>query len=116
LSAISFSRTLQVLDAAYEHGCTHWDTSDGYGDSEELIGKWCVGFVTFASHLYERLCIRFKRTGKRNEIFLATKFAITFHPETGLGVRGDKEYVKEAFNRSLAKLGGDMIDLFYLHR
>jgi aryl-alcohol dehydrogenase-like predicted oxidoreductase len=31
-----------VLDAAYEKGCTHWDSSDAYGDSEELIGKWCV--------------------------------------------------------------------------
>jgi aryl-alcohol dehydrogenase-like predicted oxidoreductase len=38
--------TVQVLDAAYENGCRHWDTSDAYGDSEELIGKWCVSFVT----------------------------------------------------------------------
>ncbi|EKM58171.1 uncharacterized protein PHACADRAFT_207004 [Phanerochaete carnosa HHB-10118-sp] len=49
---------LKVLDAAYEHGCTLWDTSDIYGDSEDLFGQW------------------FKRTGKRSEIFLATKFCI----------------------------------------
>ena len=30
----------KVLDAAYEKGCTFWDTSDNYGDNEELIGKW----------------------------------------------------------------------------
>jgi aryl-alcohol dehydrogenase-like predicted oxidoreductase len=33
-----------VLDAAYEQGCTHWDTADVYGDSEELIGKWYALF------------------------------------------------------------------------
>lgn len=46
----------KVLDRAYELGQTFWDSADLYADSEDLIGKW------------------FKRTGKRNEIFLATKF------------------------------------------
>lgn len=45
----------QVLDRAYELGQTFWDTADMYGDSEDLLGKW------------------FERTGKRSEIFLATK-------------------------------------------
>lgn len=45
----------QVLDRAYELGETFWDSADVYGDSEDLLGKW------------------FKRTGKRDEIFLATK-------------------------------------------
>ena len=45
----------KFLDRAYELGATFWDTADVYGDSEELIGKW------------------FKRTGKRDEIFLVTK-------------------------------------------
>jgi aryl-alcohol dehydrogenase-like predicted oxidoreductase len=49
----------KVLDRAYELGERFWDTSDFYGDNEELIGKW------------------FKRTGKRKDIFLATKFAAT---------------------------------------
>lgn len=31
---------LQVLDAAFEAGSTHWDTADAYGDSEDLLGKW----------------------------------------------------------------------------
>ena len=30
----------KVLDAALARGCNHWDTSDAYADSEELIGKW----------------------------------------------------------------------------
>ena len=31
-------------------------------------------------------------------------------------IRGDPEYVQEAFNKSLSKLGVDYIDLYYLHR
>ena len=30
----------KVLDAAVEEGCTNWDSSDIYGDSEDLLGKW----------------------------------------------------------------------------
>lgn len=37
----------QVLDTAYEQGCTHWDTADVYGDSEELIGRWCACFMAW---------------------------------------------------------------------
>ena len=33
---------LAVLDALYAKGCTNWDTSNIYGDSEVLIGKWYV--------------------------------------------------------------------------
>lgn len=44
-----------ILDRAYELGEAFWDSADIYGDSEDLLGKW------------------FKRTGKRDEIFLATK-------------------------------------------
>ncbi|KAJ7678356.1 NADP-dependent oxidoreductase domain-containing protein [Mycena rosella] len=87
----------KVLDAAYEGGCRHWDTAHMYGDSEELIGKW------------------FKRTGKRSEIFLATKFGITF-TSAGLEVRSDPEYVREQVATSLSRLGVDCIDLYYQHR
>ncbi|PBK63658.1 Aldo/keto reductase [Armillaria solidipes] len=83
----------KILDAAYEKGCTHWDSADIYGDSELLIGKW------------------FKRTGKRNEIFLASKFGYT--PNGG---RGDPEYVKQQCAKSLERFGVDCIDLYYQHR
>ncbi|KAF9566055.1 Aldo/keto reductase [Agrocybe pediades] len=83
----------KVLDAAVELGCTNWDSSDIYGDSEDLLGKW------------------FKRTGKRNEIFLATKFGITPN-----GPNGKPEYVRSAVEKSLKRLGIDQIDLYYLHR
>jgi len=86
----------KVLDAVYDNGCTFWDTADVYGDSEELIGKW------------------FKRTGKRDEIFLATKFGYFGTPDRL--INGDPAYVKVAVEKSLKRLGVDSIDLYYLHR
>ncbi|KAH9901325.1 Aldo/keto reductase [Cubamyces lactineus] len=90
----------KVLDAVYENGCTFWDTANIYADSEELIGKW------------------FKRTGKRDEIFLATKFGIV--GESGSGhdrtINGTPEYAVQALEASLKRLGTDHVDLWYLHR
>ncbi|KAJ7207937.1 NADP-dependent oxidoreductase domain-containing protein [Mycena pura] len=83
----------KILDAALAAGSTHWDTAHVYNDSEELLGKW------------------FKRTGKRNSIFLATKFGITPN-----GPRGDPEFVREQAATSLKRLGVDHIDLYYQHR
>ena len=57
---------------------------------------------------------RFKRTGKRNEIFLATKFGVTWGRDKS--ITGDPEYVKEACEKSLKRLGVDQIDLYYMHR
>ncbi|KAF7799798.1 hypothetical protein EIP86_011040 [Pleurotus ostreatoroseus] len=92
----------QVLDALYENGCKFWDTADVYGDSEELIGRW------------------FKRTGKRDEIFLATKFGLSTgsseSAERNRSVRGDPEYVDQALETSLKRLGTDHVELYYLHR
>ncbi|KAJ7176262.1 NADP-dependent oxidoreductase domain-containing protein [Mycena crocata] len=86
---------LKVLDAVHAAGCTFWDTADIYGDSEELIGKW------------------FKRTGKRSDIFLATKFGFV---AADFSINGSPAYVKSSAERSLKKLGVDCIDLYYLHR
>ncbi|RPB17460.1 Aldo/keto reductase [Morchella conica CCBAS932] len=93
----------KFLDRAHELGERFWDTSDFYGDNEELIGKW------------------FKKTGKRKDIFIASKFAATTDTSgesegARYGVRGDKEYVHEAYQNSSAKLGVDYIDLYYIHR
>lgn len=88
----------KILDRAYELGQTHWDSADVYLDSEDLIGKW------------------FKRTGKRDEIFLATKFGNTLGPDRTMTIRSDPEYVKEACEKSLKRLGIETIDLYYCHR
>ncbi|KAJ9297234.1 hypothetical protein DTO271G3_4527 [Paecilomyces variotii] len=83
----------EILDYVYQTGCTFWDSSDLYGDSEELLGKW------------------FARTGVRNEIFLATKFAKTEE----FAQDDDGQCIKDACNRSLQRLGVRTIDLYYLH-
>ncbi|KAF8742549.1 hypothetical protein AX14_003583 [Amanita brunnescens Koide BX004] len=88
-----FEDRLKLFDFLYENGCTHWDTADVYGEGEALIGEWL------------------RRTGKRREVFIATKFGFT--PR---GLRGDPGYVKEAAKRSLRNLGVEYIDLYYLHR
>ena len=89
-------KSLEVMTLAADLGSTFWDTSDMYGPhtNEKLIGKW------------------FKDTGRRNEIFLATKFAIT--PDWQC--RGDAAYVKESCQASLDRLGIECIDLYYQHR
>ena len=63
--------------------------------------------------------LRFKRTGKRNEIFLASKFALQPGEDRDTrtrNIRGDREYVKAAAERTLERLGVGMIDLYYVHR
>ena len=92
---------MEVLTLAADMGETFWDTSDVYGpfSNEELIGRW------------------FKKTGRRNEIFLATKFALIIDPITkAFSVRGDAEYVQQSVEGSLKRLGIDQIDLYYQHR
>ncbi|KAI9708787.1 MAG: hypothetical protein M1820_003742 [Bogoriella megaspora] len=100
--------SLRVLTKAADMGMTFWDTSDIYGPetNERLIGRW------------------FKETGRRKEIFLATKFGNTYMGGNrsdgknifNSGVRGDAAYVKEACAKSLERLGIDTIDLYYQHR
>ncbi|KAJ7690825.1 Aldo/keto reductase [Mycena rosella] len=92
--AKSDEESFKIFDAAYAAGCTFWDTADAYADSEELIGRW------------------FKRTGKRADIFLCTKFG--FMPD--FSIDGSPKHVREAAEASLAKLGVETIDLYYLHR
>lgn len=58
----------------------------------------------------------FKRTGKRNDIFLATKFANWVAPDGTRRVRNDPDYIRQACDKSLKRLGVDYIDLYYCHR
>ncbi|KAL4929038.1 putative aldo-keto reductase (AKR13) [Aspergillus undulatus] len=82
-----------ILDRALELGATFWDTSDLYSDSEKLLEKW------------------FQRTGKRDQIFLASKFGFV----NGLENDSSSEYCKKACRESLKSLGVDSIDLYYLY-
>lgn len=90
---------IKVLHAAVELGVTHFDTADmyGVGHNEELIAK------AFAD-----------RWGK---VTVATKFGVQRGPSgEWLGICGRPEYVKEACEKSLKRLGVETIDLYYQHR
>nr|POE85601.1 aldo-keto reductase yakc [nadp(+)] [Quercus suber] len=89
-----------VLDKVYAKGDLFWDTADIYQDSEDLLGAW------------------FKQNpGKREKIFLATKFANRFNQETGaVSVDSTPEYCRQACETSLRRLGVSHIDLYYAHR
>ena len=90
-----------TLARALDLGITFFDTADvyGMGHNEQLVGK------ALAS--------------RRDEVVLATKFGIHDDPTAARGrrgVRGDAEYVRQACDASLGRLGVDHIDLYYQHR
>jgi aryl-alcohol dehydrogenase-like predicted oxidoreductase len=89
-----------AIDRALELGVTMLDTSDSYGvgESERLVGRAVKG--------------------RRDRVVVATKFGHIRLPGDlrPRGVCGRPEYAKQACDASLARLGVDTIDLYYLHR
>lgn len=54
---------------------------------------------------------------RRDEVVLATKFGnVRGAGGEFLGIRGDSDYVREACDASLGRLGVEHIDLYYQHR
>jgi aryl-alcohol dehydrogenase-like predicted oxidoreductase len=94
------AESLATMHRAVELGITFFDTADTYGvgDNERLVGE----FLTAT---------------RREDIVLATKFGPVRDPRTRglLGLRADPEYVPQACDASLRRLGVDHIDLYYLH-
>ncbi len=93
------TESLGTLDRALELGIDFLDTADVYGPlkNEELLGRFLEG--------------------KRQRIFLATKFGIVRGGDpTKRGVSGKPEYVKSCCDASLKRLRTDHIDLYYQHR
>ncbi len=92
--------SIATIHRALELGINFLDTADVYGPykNEELVGK----------------AIR----GKRDQVFLATKFGIVRDPgQPSLrGVSGKPEYVRKSCEGSLRRLGVETIDLYYQHR
>jgi aryl-alcohol dehydrogenase-like predicted oxidoreductase len=89
-----------TIQRALELGLTFFDTSDMYGPhtNEVLLGK-ALGT-------------------RRDEAVIATKFGIVRDPGDPMkrSINGRPEYVKQACDDSLARLGTDHIDLYYQHR
>jgi len=91
---------IATLERAVELGVSFWDTADAYGSghNEELIGRF----------LAER--------GWRERIVLATKFGFLREGGKAVGISGKPDYVRQACDASLERLGFDEIDLYYQHR
>jgi aryl-alcohol dehydrogenase-like predicted oxidoreductase len=91
---------IATINRALDLGCNFLDTSDMYGP-----------------HTNERLLSRVL-AGRRDEVFLATKFGIKLEPgdPPRRSIDGRPEYVREAVEGSLSRLGVDHIDLYYQHR
>jgi hypothetical protein len=62
---------------------------------------------------------RFARTGKRSDIFLATKFGFVMavdRTKPDISINGTPEWMHQQFNASLKALQTDYVDMYYLHR
>ncbi|SFC79657.1 Predicted oxidoreductase [Bacillus sp. OV322] len=91
--------SIATIQYALELGVNFLDTADmyGVGKNEELVGRAIKD--------------------RRNEVILATKFGnVRGADGSFLGVNGRPDYVKQACDASLKRLGVDYIDLYYQHR
>lgn len=89
---------IDFIHRALDLGVDHFDSSDmyGWGHNEELLGR--------------------ALKGRRQGVVIATKFGQTQNPGGANGVNGRPEYVRQACEASLKRLGVDTIDLYYQHR
>lgn len=93
------AESIRTIERALDLGIDLLDTADmyGVGRNEELVGQ----------------AIRHRR----QDVFLATKFGnVRARDGAFLGINGRPEYVREACDASLQRLGVDHIDLYYQHR
>src|SRR5690348_14142647 len=91
--------SIATIHRALELDVNLLDTADAYGPftNEQLVGRAIAD--------------------RRDQVVLATKFGNVRGPNgERLGVRGDPDYVREACDGSLRRLGVDHIDLYYQHR
>jgi aryl-alcohol dehydrogenase-like predicted oxidoreductase len=93
------NRSIAVIHRALDMGINFLDTADVYGSgrNEELAGR--------------------ALEGRRRDAVLATKFGNVRGPDgSWRGINGRPEYVKQAAEASLRRLGIEAIDLYYQHR
>ena len=91
--------SIGVIHHALDRGINHLDSSDmyGWGHNEQLLGRALKG-------------------GRRDQAMVATKFGQTRSADGKQGVDGRPEYVMQACEASLQRLGIEVIDLYYQHR
>ncbi|MBI2205141.1 MAG: aldo/keto reductase [Candidatus Rokubacteria bacterium] len=91
--------SIRTIHKALDLGVTLLDSSDmyGWGQNEQLLGR--------------------ALKGQRDRAFVVTKFGQVQNPAGGPNlVDGRPEYVKQACDASLTRLGIDLIDLYFQHR
>jgi len=91
--------SIRLIHHAIDRGVTFLDTADMYGagHNERLVGRAVAD--------------------RRDRVVLATKFAIRRTDDGGFaGISGRPEYVHQACDASLKRMGVDVIDLYYQHR
>src|SRR6266853_1085883 len=90
--------SIRVIHHALDKGINFLDSSDmyGWGHNETLLGK--------------------ALKGRRKDVIVATKFGQTKDAAGKQGVDGRPEYVMQACEASLKRMGIDVIDLYYQHR
>jgi aryl-alcohol dehydrogenase-like predicted oxidoreductase len=93
------ARSIATIHRAIDLGVDFLDTADVYGPfkNERLVGR--------AIH------------DRRDRVVLATKFGnVRAEDGSWIGINGRPEYVRQACDASLQRLGVDVIDLYYQHR
>jgi aryl-alcohol dehydrogenase-like predicted oxidoreductase len=93
-----------TLERAFELGVTHFDTANlyGRGHNERLVGEFA--------------------RGKRDKLMISSKFGIVRDPDGPLHSAYDRDidnspaYMRQCCDESLARLGIDTIDIYYVHR
>jgi len=93
------NESIATIHRALDNGTNFFDTADvyGIGRNEELVGR----------------ALR----GRRKDALLATKFGNVRTPDGKfLGINGRPEYVQQACEASLRRLGVEVIDLYFQHR
>jgi aryl-alcohol dehydrogenase-like predicted oxidoreductase len=90
--------SVATIHRALDLGMTFLDTADVYGPytNERLVGRAIAG--------------------RRDEVVLATKFGNQRLDDGRRVVNGKPDYVRQACDASLERLGVDHIDLYYQHR
>ncbi|WP_432828130.1 aldo/keto reductase [Dactylosporangium sp. CA-092794] len=91
------AESVATIHRALDLGVTLLDTADMYGPftNERLVGRAIAG--------------------RRDEVVLATKFGVQ-RMNGARRINGHPDYVREALDASLQRLGVDHIDLYYQHR
>jgi aryl-alcohol dehydrogenase-like predicted oxidoreductase len=90
--------SIAVIHHALERGINHLDSADmyGWGHNETLLGR--------------------ALKGRRDGVVVATKFGQTKSADGRQGIDGRPQYVAQACEASLKRLGLEVIDLYYQHR